>query len=238
MHLISLLVGMVFILSSIQQVSSKEKDLSYLSNSSRSLILKRSLSSSDSKGSSQSTNTEDEEVHQAAATLMDINSSQKPKPLNDMQIPQKARSSRKRKASELDQGTIKFYYSRYSNKPTSHRILSQNRYTVSKRNRLQRMKENAPEDYQRYLEKKRISNNARYRKMRALAPRTDQKEYKPRRLKANPAKSTIKNRKWMAKIQNNEPERFEEMMQRRRSACRKFWNTMSAEEKKQKKKNS
>lgn len=238
MHFVFLAIGMMFILSNMQEVSSKKILLSYSPDRSTAFLIRRSLSSSNSKGSVQSTNPEDEEVHQAAATLMDIYSSQTPKSLNLVKIPQKARTSMKRKASKLDQGTVKFNYSRYSHKPTSHRILSQVPSTVNKRNRLQRMKENAPEDYEKYLEKKRISNSARYRKLRALVVKTDQKEYKPRKLKANPAKSTIKNRKWMAKMEINEPERFHEILQRRRSACRKFWNTMSAEEKKQKKKNS
>lgn len=215
------------------QVTSRREGISHLIKCNTTLLIKRSFSSDDSKATSKSIGSEDEDAHRAATTLMDISSSHTSKPFDAIHVPQKARSSRKRKASEVTQANTVPIYSRFSKTPTSHRILSQHPGTVNKRNRMHQMKENEPKKYAEFLAKKRIANNLRYKKARDLL-RGESSKYKPRKLKANPAKSTIKNRKWMTKMQEENPEKFQEMMERRRSASRKFWKSFSTEMKKQK----
>ncbi|PWN32916.1 uncharacterized protein FA14DRAFT_191977 [Meira miltonrushii] len=214
----SLLVGAICILTSLYQVGSTKKGATYSSEINTALVLKRSLSSDDSKAVSKSALSEDHDVRSAAATLMDISSSHTPKPIDEIHVPQKARSSRKRKASEIAQATTVPIYSKYSDIPTSYRVLSQKR---------------------EFLAKKRIANNLRYRKARELlggGENSKEGEYnvRSRRLKKNPAKSTLKNRKWMAKMQREDPQKFQKTIERKRASQRKFWQSLIAEKTKQK----
>lgn len=192
------------------------------------LLSKRS---SERDGTTTQSGSGTDEAHDAALALLNLSSSGTHVPEShspDINLadglytpPQRRRTSTRRKSSKHLNVLPKLDQIKISNKSKvefKQRVYKQNRHAINQRNRMQRMKDNEPEKYQKYLDDKKKKSAERYKNQLSIQQRNNYP--KKSRRKETVTGQTLRNRKWEDCLKINNPEKYNDLKNRRRITSR------------------